>query len=89
MGSEMCIRDSCVLCARCVRASRELDGKAVFGFEGRGPGKSIAVNAADGLGGTDAEASDHAVAACPTASQRASDSKNAASTQTLERSVTV
>lgn len=61
-------RDRCVLCARCVRASRELDGKAVFGFEGRGPGKSIAVNAADGLGGTDAEASDHAVAACPTGS---------------------
>ena len=59
-------RDRCVLCARCVRASRSLDGKAVFGFEGRGPGKCIAVNAAEGLVATDADAADRAVAACPT-----------------------
>jgi [NiFe] hydrogenase diaphorase moiety small subunit len=59
-------RNRCVLCARCVRASRELDGKAVFGFTGRGPGKRIAVNAAAGLGATDAAATDRAVAACPT-----------------------
>ncbi|MCK7489915.1 MAG: ferredoxin [Anaerotruncus sp.] len=26
----------CILCARCVRASRDLDGKDVFGFVGRG-----------------------------------------------------
>ena len=61
-------RNRCVLCARCVRASRELDGKAVFGFTGRGPGKRIAVNAAAGLGATDAAAGDRAVAACPTGS---------------------
>ena len=61
-------RDRCVLCARCARASRELDGKTVFGFAGRGPAKSIAVNATEGLGGTDAEAVDRAVAACPTGS---------------------
>lgn len=61
-------RDRCVLCARCVRASRELDGKTVFGFAGRGPAKSIAVNATEGLGGTDAEAVDRAVSACPTGS---------------------
>ena len=59
-------RNRCILCARCARASRELDGKAVFGFTGRGPGKRIAVNAAAGLGATDAAATDRAVAACPT-----------------------
>lgn len=61
-------RDRCILCARCVRASRELDGKAVFGFAGRGAERHIAVNAAEGLGGTDAGVTDHAVAACPTGS---------------------
>lgn len=59
-------RDRCVLCARCVRASRELDGKAVVGFAGRGPGKHLAVNAAAGLADTDADVADRAVAACPT-----------------------
>ena len=38
-------RNRCILCARCVRASRELDEKEVFGFFGRGPDKRIAVNA--------------------------------------------
>lgn len=61
-------RNRCVLCARCVRASRELDGKAVFGFTGRGPGKRIAVSSAAGLAGTAAAATDQAVAACPTGS---------------------
>ena len=59
-------RDRCVLCGRCVRASREVDGKAVFGFVGRGPGRCIAANAAQGLFATDADAADAAVAACPT-----------------------
>ena len=59
-------RNRCVLCARCVRSSRQLDGKAVFGFTGRGPGKRIAVNSAEGLGATEAAADDRAVAACPT-----------------------
>ena len=59
-------RNRCVLCARCVRSSRELDGKAVFGFIGRGPDKRIAVDSAEGLGATDAAADDRAVAACPT-----------------------
>jgi [NiFe] hydrogenase diaphorase moiety small subunit len=59
-------RNRCVLCARCVRASRELDGKAVFGFVGRGPRRRLAAGAAEGLAGTAAEATDHAVAACPT-----------------------
>lgn len=29
-------RNRCVLCSRCIRASRTIDGKSVFGFEGRG-----------------------------------------------------
>ena len=61
-------RNRCILCGRCVRASRELDGKSVFGFVGRGPDKRIAVNAEAGLGGTDAAATDEAIAACPTGS---------------------
>ncbi len=59
-------RNRCVVCGRCVRASRELDGKAVVGFAGRGPAKHIAANAVSGLGGTDATASDRAATACPT-----------------------
>ncbi|MCL4837829.1 MAG: (2Fe-2S)-binding protein [Thermoanaerobaculia bacterium] len=55
----------CVLCGRCVRASRALDGKHVFGFTGRGPGKRLAVNGPN-LAATDVAAPDRAVAACPT-----------------------
>ena len=60
-------RNRCILCARCARASREVDGKAVFGFTGRGPERRLAVNAAE-LAGTDAAATDRAVASCPTGS---------------------
>jgi [NiFe] hydrogenase diaphorase moiety small subunit len=60
-------RNRCILCARCARASRELDGKAVFGFTGRGPERRLEVNAAE-LAGTDAAVTDRAVAACPTGS---------------------
>jgi [NiFe] hydrogenase diaphorase moiety small subunit len=55
----------CILCGRCVRASRELDGKAVFGFVGRGPDKRVAVNAEGGLGETELTAADRAADACP------------------------
>ena len=61
-------RNRCILCGRCVRASRELDGKNVFGFVGRGPEKRVAVNADGRLGDTEADATDKAVAACPTGS---------------------
>ena len=61
-------RNRCILCGRCVRASRELDGKSVFGFVGRGRDKRIAVNSGDGLKGTEATAQDRAVDACPTGS---------------------
>ena len=61
-------RNRCILCARCVRASREQDGKCIVGFVGRGPHKRIAPNSSDGLAGTDTGAADRAVAACPVGS---------------------
>jgi len=55
----------CILCARCVRTSRDLDKKGVFGFVGRGPGKRIAVSSGARLKETDADVTDQAIAACP------------------------
>ncbi len=55
----------CVMCARCVNASRTLDGKNVFQFVGRGADKRVAVNAEANLGDTDLAATDKAVDACP------------------------
>jgi ferredoxin len=45
----------CILCARCIRASRDLDGKNVFQFVGRGIHKRVAVNADARLAGTNLE----------------------------------
>ena len=45
-------RNRCILCGRCVRASRDVDGKTVFGFEGRGVAMRMAVDSTDGLGET-------------------------------------
>jgi len=61
-------RNRCILCGRCVRAARELDGKAPLGFVGRGADKRLAADAEAGLGATSLAASDCAVAACPTGS---------------------
>ena len=61
-------RNRCVLCGRCVRASRDLDGKSVFGFVGRGQGKRIAVNAEHSLSETQLQAADRAAEICPTGS---------------------
>jgi [NiFe] hydrogenase diaphorase moiety small subunit len=55
----------CILCARCVRASQEQDGKHVFQFIQRGARKRIGVNAASGVGGTNLSVSDKAAEACP------------------------
>ncbi|MBN1653055.1 MAG: (2Fe-2S)-binding protein [Deltaproteobacteria bacterium] len=55
----------CILCGRCVRASKELDGKNVFQFIGRGAHKRVGFNAPDGLGHTDAAVSDRFVSICP------------------------
>jgi len=58
-------RNRCILCGRCVRASRELDGKNVFQFVGRGLEKKVAVNASSDLGDTDAAVTDKAIQMCP------------------------
>ncbi len=61
-------RNRCILCGRCVRASRDKDGKSVFGFEGRGMGTRIAVDSEAGLSGTRLDAADSAARLCPTGS---------------------
>jgi [NiFe] hydrogenase diaphorase moiety small subunit len=58
-------RNRCILCGRCVRASKELDGKNVFQFVGRGKNKRVSVNAVAGLGDTDAQVTDKAAEICP------------------------
>lgn len=58
-------RNRCILCARCVRASRDVDGKHVFDFVGRGPKKTLAVDAWSGLGGTPLTVTDTAADVCP------------------------
>lgn len=55
----------CILCGRCVRASRDLDGKHVFQFVGRGPHRRIAVNAKARLADTEMDVRDRAVGICP------------------------
>jgi len=57
--------DRCILCGRCVNASRDIDNKSVFEFVGRGPNKRIAVNAKSMLGETTLAITDKAVEACP------------------------
>jgi [NiFe] hydrogenase diaphorase moiety small subunit len=55
----------CILCGRCVNASRDLDGKTVFEFVGRGPDKKVAVNAEAKLADTNLALTDQAVEVCP------------------------
>jgi [NiFe] hydrogenase diaphorase moiety small subunit len=55
----------CVMCARCVRASQELDGKNVFQSIGRGFARKIGVNGERSLGDTDMELTDRAAEICP------------------------
>ena len=59
--------DRCILCSRCIRASRMEDGKTVFGFEGRGIAMRLNVDAAGGLGETQMAAIDKAASVCPVA----------------------
>ena len=53
-------------CGRCIRASRDLDGKHVFEFIGRGPEKKVGVNAEARLADTNLSLTDDAVNFCPT-----------------------
>jgi [NiFe] hydrogenase diaphorase moiety small subunit len=61
-------RNRCILCGRCVRASQEVDGKRVFGFEGRGIDKRLTIDARHDLSETDLAAADKAASYCPTGS---------------------
>jgi [NiFe] hydrogenase diaphorase moiety small subunit len=60
-------RDRCILCSRCISASRMEDGKTVFGFEGRGIAMRLNVDAQGGLGDTQMAAIDRAARVCPVA----------------------
>jgi len=55
----------CIMCARCVRASQELDGKNVFQSIGRGFERKIGVNGECDLGDTDMSVKDRAADICP------------------------
>jgi [NiFe] hydrogenase diaphorase moiety small subunit len=57
-------RNRCILCARCVRASRDLDGKNVFQFVGRGPQRRLGVNGAC-LENSSIDVTDRALDICP------------------------
>ena len=60
-------RSRCILCSRCIRASRMEDGKSVFAFEGRGIAMRLNVDAQGGLGDTEMAAVDKAAQVCPVA----------------------
>jgi [NiFe] hydrogenase diaphorase moiety small subunit len=55
----------CIMCARCVRASQELDGKTVFQSLGRGFTRTIGVTGEKALGDTNMVVGDHAADICP------------------------
>jgi [NiFe] hydrogenase diaphorase moiety small subunit len=56
----------CILCSLCVRASRDVDGKNVFGLSGRGIKTHLIVNAKSGqLADTDFTLDDKAAQVCP------------------------
>jgi [NiFe] hydrogenase diaphorase moiety small subunit len=56
----------CILCALCVRASRDLDGKNIFAISGRGIGSKLIVESPTGrLGDSTFTAADRAAHVCP------------------------
>lgn len=56
----------CVLCELCVRASRDVDHKEVFGIAGRGQDARLIINSPTGkLGDSALEATDRAAQVCP------------------------
>lgn len=56
----------CISCGRCIRASKDVDHKGIFGYVGRGIHRRVAVNGSD-LAHTDADIADHAMSydVCP------------------------
>jgi [NiFe] hydrogenase diaphorase moiety small subunit len=59
-------RNRCILCGRCVRTSRDVDGKNVFEFVGRGR-EADRGQRGGAAGGHDLDVTDKAVEACPSA----------------------
>jgi [NiFe] hydrogenase diaphorase moiety small subunit len=58
-------RNRCILCSRCIRASRTADGKSVFGFEGRGIQMLLNIDTKGRLDETALQAADKAAHVCP------------------------
>lgn len=61
-------RNRCILCGRCVEASKKVDQKGVFEFTNRGIEKKISVNAEKGLKDTNMAVTDKAADVCPVGS---------------------
>jgi [NiFe] hydrogenase diaphorase moiety small subunit len=60
-------RNRCILCELCVRASRDVDGKNVFGIGGRGIKSRLIVNSPSGrLAETNLSVTDRSAEVCPT-----------------------
>ena len=60
-------RNRCIYCELCVRASRDVDGKNVFGLSGRGIDTTLAINSPSGrLADSAIAATDKAMQVCPT-----------------------
>ena len=56
----------CILCELCVRASRDVDGKNIFGISGRGIKSHLVINSPSGkLGDTNFNVDDRAALVCP------------------------
>lgn len=59
-------RNRCIMCELCVRASRDVDGKSVFGLAGRGRESHLVINSPSGkLGDSEFAATDKAANVCP------------------------
>lgn len=58
-------RNRCILCGRCVSASKDIDNKGVFEFIERSSAKKIAVNAEAKLSDTNVDVTDKAIDVCP------------------------
>jgi [NiFe] hydrogenase diaphorase moiety small subunit len=58
-------RNRCIQCGRCVRASRDIDGKHVFELIQRGIKTTLGVDSSKGLKGTNLSRDDKSIDVCP------------------------